>query len=56
MEVHWDFPRMLYWYFKEHTISVSGGRFQRKLAKQIMCSGLDPLEFGFDAKGTALTQ
>jgi len=42
----WDFPKMLYWYFKNHTLAVRSRKFPFQFANLIAESGLDPVDFG----------
>lgn len=46
LQTHWDYPRMLYWYFKNHTVAVRSRKLKGYLADQILRSGLNPEHFG----------
>jgi hypothetical protein len=41
----WDFPGMLHWYFKNHTVRVRSRRFRTRLLEAVQKSGRNPLEY-----------
>jgi hypothetical protein len=49
LRVCWDYPKMLYWYFKKHTVAVRSRKMKSYLSKQINAAGLKPEEFGMPA-------
>lgn len=50
MQTDWDYPKMLYWYFKNHTVAVRSRKLEKYLANQIRESGLDPEDFGISVR------
>lgn len=46
LHMTWDYPKMLYWYFKRHTVEVRSRKLKNYLSYQISAAGLRPEEFG----------